>query len=596
MPSPPPERNGFTSHPLRVPGAGRVRRTRGPGKPASATTRERRRGSRARASTVGGFPHSTRLAASARTAPGWFSKLASYTTASQDTSRATAAAARALNRPPTLTTCTSVAEAWRSRSPNPSTATTSYPARTACANDSTRASRPERRTPLGEGIAVASATAVFTLLSTSASRATCSAAVAGWARRSGEAFDSSQPAIVAAPPWNKSALDTSPARYATSPSSAPGARNPSGPAEPPTPSTIRPAATATAAVKAPPSSSHTNATSDRGDPNRRACSDTASATAHTFSAVPMSTRFTLRCAGTVGRCTTPGVRTTGSADRARTRTSSRSPPMPPVSPGAARKARRRSSSVASCTRVSGNPYPDGPATRSSGPAASSSATKRAGSLSASAVGQERSRNTRPSSSPQRSSVTLPGSMPMTRGIGSRLLRHHLPRDVGDGLGVQHEVVALEQARNARLVHFHLEISDGEGAEAHHAFLRHAVVHRLDPFDAERGNRIHVRDHLESRPVRPRLLRHEHHARRPGIEDQLRALARADGLRGVRHRDGAHRSAEAPEHELTRPLARVGLARRDAHVRPGLGEQPGGSNPDRPRPRDDQHAGTGPVGI
>src|SRR2546422_4242400 len=31
------------------------------------------------------------------------------------------------------------------------------------------------------------------------------------------------------------------------------------------------------------------------------------------------------------------------------------------------------------------------------------------------------------------------------------LRAQLPRDVGDRLGVQHEVVALEQARDARLV-------------------------------------------------------------------------------------------------------------------------------------------------
>src|SRR5882762_1651416 len=455
---------------------------------------------------------------------------------------------------------------WANPSSSRVGANASSRARIASASGSTRASRPERTNSLGEGIAVASATAVFTVLSTSASRATCSATVAGWARRSGEAFASSQPAIVAAPPWNKSALDTSPARYATSPSSAPAARNPSGPAEPPTPSTIRPAATATAAVKAPPSSSNTNDTSDRGEPTRRACSDSASATAHTFSAVPMSTRFALRCAGTVGRCTTPGVRTTGSPERARTRTSSRSPPMPPVSPGAARKARRNASSVASCTRVSGSPYPDGPATRSSGPAASSSATKRAGSLSASAVGQERSRNRWPSSSPQRSRLTVPGSMPMTRGIGSRLRRHQLPRDVGDGLGVQHEVVALEQARNARLVHFHLEVSNGEGAEAHHALLGHTVVHHVDALDAERGNRVHVRDHLEPRPVRPRLLRDEHYPRGSGVEDQVCALAGANRLCGVRHRDGAHRPAEALEHEVARPLARIGFARRDAHVR------------------------------
>src|SRR3989441_12672284 len=96
--------------------------------------------------------------------------------------------------------------------------------------------------------------------------------------------------------------------------------------------------------------------------------------------------------------------------------------------------------------------PDGLQQGGGAPAASSSATKGAGSASASAVGQERSRNRWPSSSPQRSMLTVPGSMPMTRGIGSRLRRHQLPRDVGDGLGVQHEVVALEQARNARLVH------------------------------------------------------------------------------------------------------------------------------------------------
>src|SRR5881392_3399849 len=101
--------------------------------------------------------------------------------------------------------------------------------------------------------------------------------------------------------------------------------------------------------------------------------------------------------------------------RARARTRLRSPPMPPVSPGAARKARRSASSVMSWTRVIGNPYPDGPTTRSSGPAASSSATKRAGSASASAVGQERSRNRRPLSSPQRSILTVPASSASTRG-------------------------------------------------------------------------------------------------------------------------------------------------------------------------------------
>src|SRR5213076_3220945 len=75
-----------------------------------------------------------------------------------------------------------------------------------------QARRRERTNALGDGTAAASATAVFTVLSTSASRATCSAGVVGWARRSGEAVVSSQPAMLAAPPRNSSALGTSPAR------------------------------------------------------------------------------------------------------------------------------------------------------------------------------------------------------------------------------------------------------------------------------------------------------------------------------------------------------------------------------------------------
>src|SRR3989442_14689740 len=87
--------------------------------------------------------------------------------------------------------------------------------------------------------------------------------------------------------------------------------------------------------------------------------------------------------------------------------------------------------------------------------------------------------------PQTSMLTVPGSMPTTRGIDSRLLRYQLPRDVGDRLGVQHEVVALEQACDARLVQLRLEVADGERAEAHDALLRDAVIHRLDAFDPER---------------------------------------------------------------------------------------------------------------
>src|SRR2546430_14417539 len=103
--------------------------------------------------------------------------------------------------------------------------------------------------------------------------------------------------------------------------------------------------------------------------------------------------------------------------------------------------------------------------------------------------------------PQTSMLTVPGSMPTTRGIDSRLLRHQLPRDVGDRLGVQHEVVALEQACDARLVQLRLEVADGERAEAYDALLRDAVIHRLDAFDAERRDRVHVGHDLEPRQDR-----------------------------------------------------------------------------------------------
>src|SRR3989454_12662526 len=116
--------------------------------------------------------------------------------------------------------------------------------------------------------------------------------------------------------------------------------------------------------------------------------------------------------------------------------------------------------------------------------------------------------------PQTSMLTVPGSMPTTRGIDSRLLRHQLPRDVGDRLGVQHEVVALEQACDARLVQLRLEVADGERAEAYDALLRDAVIHRLDAFDAERRDRGHVGPDPEPRHGRPSPVWDEHHARRP----------------------------------------------------------------------------------
>src|SRR5215211_4326749 len=206
----------------------------------------------------------------------------------------------------------------------------------------------------------------------------------------------------------------------------------------------------------------------------------------------MSTRFTFRYAGTVGRWMTPGVNTTGSPDAASARAKVRSPPMPPPSLSRARYASRMSVSVRSRALRSGSPYPEGPAMRSSGMRDSSRTTKRLGSASASRVGKDSSRNTRPSSSPHTSMLTVPGSIPMTRGIRSPGRRngrrrrgrlHQLARDLPDRLGVEHEIISLEQLRDAALVHLHLEVADAERAECLHAVAVDTGVRDVDPVDA-----------------------------------------------------------------------------------------------------------------
>ena len=116
---------------------------------------------------------------------------------------------------------------------------------------------------------------------------------------------------------------------------------------------MAPRSTATTAVKAPPTSTETNEVSEYGIPRRRAWSHTASATAQSLSAVPMSMRFALRCSGTVVRCSTPGAKQTGrplSLERPSTR------PMPPTmvprGPSAASASNMSSSSSAPTSRTS----------------------------------------------------------------------------------------------------------------------------------------------------------------------------------------------------------------------------------------------------
>ena len=84
-------------------------------------------------------------------------------------------------------------------------------------------------------------------------------------------------------------------------------------------------------------------------------------------------------------------------------------------------------------------------------------------------------------------LTVPGSIPITRGMASSYvqslpipevqirsrfltdlltswLQSDRPGDVGDRLGVEHEIVALEQAGDAGLVDLHLQAADAERAE------------------------------------------------------------------------------------------------------------------------------------
>ena len=142
-----------------------------------------------------------------------------------------------------------------------------------------------------------------------------------------------------------------------------------------------------------------------------------SAAAATLSAVPRSTRLHFRWAGTVGRCTTPGVNTTGSPEPASVFIRRPSPPSPPSAPGGERSASRSDASSRSAPRVIGRPYPEGPAIRSGGPPSVSRASRVVGSCRAWSVGKVRSSQIFPRSRPQRSIETVPGSMPMTRGTG-----------------------------------------------------------------------------------------------------------------------------------------------------------------------------------
>src|SRR5688572_6801388 len=106
-----------------------------------------------------------------------------------------------------------------------------------------------------------------------------------------------------------------------------------------------------------------------------------------------------------------------------------------------------------------------------------------------------------------SMLTVPGSIPITRGMGdgpsnakckmqnanaprtkprgvhtlfafcilnSELLAK-LPRNFGNRLRIQHQVVTLEEPRDAGLVNLHLQPADPERPENGHAVALHGIV-------------------------------------------------------------------------------------------------------------------------
>ena len=110
---------------------------------------------------------------------------------------------------------------------------------------------------------------------------------------------------------------------------------------------------------------------------------------------------------------------------------------------------------------------------------------------------------------------------MTRGMrarggaATRPFTQKLAGDVGDRLGVEHGVVALEQPGDARLVDLHLQAADAERAERRDAVARRAVVGHLDALDAERRDGVEVGGGAQARAPAHASRGTSMHAGRPG---------------------------------------------------------------------------------
>src|SRR5215211_9257597 len=113
----------------------------------------------------------------------------------------------------------------------------------------------------------------------------------------------------------------------------------------------------------------------------------------------------------------------------------------------------------------------------------SASTSGEGSTARSADRKLSSSSTSPPSSAHTSMETVPGSTPATRGPCVEL--DDLFGHGVDAIGVEHEVVALEEPPHTGLVRLHLRAADAQRAEDELPLPLDEIIPGLDALDSER---------------------------------------------------------------------------------------------------------------
>src|SRR5215208_7382050 len=155
---------------------------------------------------------------------------------------------------------------------------------------------------------------------------------------------------------------------------------------------------------------------------------------------------------------------------------------------------------------------------SRGRRATSASTSGAGSSARSADRKLWSSSTSPPSSAHTSIETVPGSTPATRGPG--IESDDLSGHGVDAIGVEHDVVALEEPAHAGLVRLHLLAADAQRAEDELPLSLDEIIPCLDALDPERLRGVVVDQQLDRRAGAPHRLAQHLHARRPGSQDDV----------------------------------------------------------------------------